>query len=183
MKHATPELRVILSKPQGKLLTGQEAARFLGKKRAARKAPFIAAVGDATACLLLRKRIIPDLAVYDLRKLREPVTAGEKKLLESFPARKSTAANPSGTLTPALFSALKKIFSAAARGKARAQRAPAKLFIKGEEDLAVIPVVLLAPPGAFVAYGQPHQGVVMIHANAAAKRKMKRIYAAFASRP
>jgi hypothetical protein len=33
--------------------------------------------------------------------------------------------------------------------------------VEGEEDLAVIPLVLAAPTGALVLYGQPGEGVVL----------------------
>jgi hypothetical protein len=35
------------------------------------------------------------------------------------------------------------------------------ILVKGEEDLAVIPAAILAPPGSLVFYGQPGEGVVI----------------------
>ena len=42
-------------------------------------------------------------------------------------------------------------------------------MVDGEEDLAVIPLVIAAPDGAIVLYGQPHQGVVLRTVDCAAK--------------
>ena len=39
--------------------------------------------------------------------------------------------------------------------------APVTVLVDGEEDLAVIPLVMAATDGAIVLYGQPHQGVVL----------------------
>jgi uncharacterized protein (UPF0218 family) len=42
--------------------------------------------------------------------------------------------------------------------------------VDGEEDLAVIPLILAAPLGAIVLYGQPHKGVVMRTVNRKAQQ-------------
>jgi len=34
--------------------------------------------------------------------------------------------------------------------------------VDGEEDLAVIPCVLMAPEGSLILYGQPGEGVVLV---------------------
>jgi hypothetical protein len=56
-------------------------------------------------------------------------------------------------------------------------RTPVTIVVDGEEDLAVIPLVLAAPDGAIVLYGQPHKGVVLrtvdARAKAAARELMK----------
>jgi len=35
------------------------------------------------------------------------------------------------------------------------------IVVDGEEDLAVLPCVITAPPGTVVLYGQPGEGVVL----------------------
>ena len=40
-------------------------------------------------------------------------------------------------------------------------RNPVMIFVEGEEDLAVIPLVIAAPDGAVILYGQPHEEVVL----------------------
>ncbi len=173
MRFITPELRAILSKPQGKLVSEPSALRLFRRTKA-----FSIVVGDVVAKLFLENKITPDLVVYDLKKMRKPVGRGTKKLIESFQARGFRARNPAGTITTSLFSVLKHVFSQARRGAG-----PAKLFVEGEEDLSVIPVVLLAPENSIVAYGQPRKGVVVMKATEGVKKRMKRIYAAFAPGP
>jgi uncharacterized protein (UPF0218 family) len=53
------------------------------------------------------------------------------------------------------------------------------IFVDGEEDLAVIPLVLAAPSGAAVLYGQPGEGVVLRIVDASAKREAETILKAF----
>ena len=62
--------------------------------------------------------------------------------------------NPAATLTAELLAAL-----------AAAVRTPAEttlIEVDGEEDLAALPAILLAPEGASVVYGQPGEGMVLV---------------------
>ena len=173
MRFLTAELRALLAKPQGKLLSEKAASELVSKSKA-----FTAAVGDETAQLLLGKKISPGLIVYDFKKMRRPLGRAAKKTIQSFEAARFRAKNPAGTITSGLVSALKRIFS-----RTRRTKKPAKLFVEGEEDLAVIPVILLAPPGSIVAYGQPRKGVVVMKVTRALKKKIARLYAAFSPAP
>jgi uncharacterized protein (UPF0218 family) len=67
--------------------------------------------------------------------------------------------NPAGTLTDDLIRALDRAI----------MHPPVTVIVDGEEDLAVIPLVIAAPNGAIVLYGQPHQGVVLRKVNREAK--------------
>ena len=67
--------------------------------------------------------------------------------------------NPAGTLTDDLIRALDHAI----------MNPPATVIVDGEEDLAVIPLVIAAPNNAIVLYGQPHQGVVLRRVNPEAK--------------
>jgi uncharacterized protein (UPF0218 family) len=67
--------------------------------------------------------------------------------------------NPPGTITDELTRAIGEAVTST----------PVTIFVDGEEDLAVIPLVLAAPDGTIVLYGQPHKGVVLRRVNAEAK--------------
>jgi uncharacterized protein (UPF0218 family) len=49
------------------------------------------------------------------------------------------------------------------------------VIIDGEEDLLTIVTVLSAPAGAFVVYGQPQVGVVVVKVTEEAQERMRRI--------
>jgi uncharacterized protein (UPF0218 family) len=66
-------------------------------------------------------------------------------------ARRLTAKNPPGTITDELAEAIGDLV----------RNPPGVIFVDGEEDLAVIPLVLAAPAGAAILYGQPGEGVVL----------------------
>jgi len=39
------------------------------------------------------------------------------------------------------------------------------IIVNGEEDLAVIPCVLMAPNDSIILYGQPGEGIVVVEAD------------------
>ncbi len=59
--------------------------------------------------------------------------------------------NPPGTITDELVEALTYAVD----------NPPVTIMVDGEEDLAVIPLVIAAPLASVVLYGQPHEGVVL----------------------
>ena len=61
------------------------------------------------------------------------------------------AKNPAGTLSAELLDGLKEALD----------HMPALVCVDGEEDLAVIPLVMMAPEGALILYGQPGEGIVL----------------------
>ncbi|MBC7074280.1 DUF359 domain-containing protein [Candidatus Parcubacteria bacterium] len=53
------------------------------------------------------------------------------------------------------------------------------LFVNGEEDLLVIPAVLLAPKNSLVVYGYPKKGICAILVNKTSKKKIKNLLKLF----
>lgn len=49
------------------------------------------------------------------------------------------------------------------------------MMVDGEEDLLTVVTVLSAPDGAFVVYGQPHVGIVVVEVSAESRENMRRI--------
>lgn len=116
------------------------------------------AVGDIAAISLLKQHLRPDLAVVDLKSRRQPVfpDLGSTGLTPGL-----TAVNPPGTITQ---TAVKKLLDCLN------QHRPT-LLINGEEDLLVLPAVLLAPLLTTVFYGQPDKGLVKITVTEKSKAK------------
>jgi uncharacterized protein (UPF0218 family) len=103
-------------------------------------------VGDVVTRNLQRNGIAPDVAIIDGFTMRAPCSS-QPSLTGSCIRVK----NPAGTLTDDLIDAVDKAIACP----------PVTIIVDGEEDLAVIPVVIAAPHGALVLYGQPHKGVVL----------------------
>jgi len=53
------------------------------------------------------------------------------------------------------------------------------LFVEGEEDLLVIPSILLAPKNSLVVYGFPKRGICAIEINQKMKKKIKNLLKEF----
>jgi GTP-dependent dephospho-CoA kinase len=103
-------------------------------------------VGDVVTHNLQRKGITPDVAIIDGFTMRVPCSK-QPCLMGSCIRVK----NPAGTLTEDLINAVNKAIASP----------PVTIVVDGEEDLAVIPVVMAAPQGSIVLYGQPHKGIVL----------------------
>ena len=71
--------------------------------------------------------------------------------------------NPPGTITDDLVKALTY----------GVDHTPVTIIVNGEEDLAVIPLVIAAPEESVVLYGQPHKGIVLRAIDAGAKAAAK----------
>jgi hypothetical protein len=106
----------------------------------------IYAVGDVVTHNLHRNGITPAIAVIDGHTMRSPCNH-----LPSIRGECIHVKNPAGTLTDELIQALKYAVL----------HPPVTVNVDGEEDLAVIPLILAAPLGAIVLYGQPHKGVIV----------------------
>ena len=103
-------------------------------------------VGDVVTHNLQNAGITPDVAIIDGFTMRSPCS--------TQPSPKGSCIrvkNPAGTLTEDLIHAVNNAIASP----------PVTIVVEGEEDLAVIPVVMAAPLGAIVLYGQPHKGVVL----------------------
>jgi len=53
------------------------------------------------------------------------------------------------------------------------------VFVEGEEDLLVIPSVLLAPKNSLVVYGLPKKGICVIKVDKRMKKKIKKLLKLF----
>jgi uncharacterized protein (UPF0218 family) len=103
-------------------------------------------VGDVVTHNLQKNGITPAIAIIDGLNMRSPC-----KKMPEMSGTCLRVKNPAGSITDALIHALEEAV----------RSAPATIVIDGEEDLAVIPMVIAAPVGSVVLYGQPKEGVVL----------------------
>ncbi|MBS7643356.1 DUF359 domain-containing protein [Candidatus Bathyarchaeota archaeon] len=157
------ELRSILKRPIGRLLRGsplQNASKL--KKIISREEPTaVIAVGDSTARNLLAAEIPVNLFIIDCKIMRKPVEPFTLKNAVTIQAK-----NPPGMITAEAWKAI-----------ANAVNSTNKVIINvdGEEDLLTLTAILCAPNNAFVVYGQPHKGLVIVKTTSWKKRQVARI--------
>ncbi len=144
-----PDLRPELKEPMGRLYT--DPAALL----AAAGEPIVT-VGDIVTYHLVEAGRVPDVALIDRRTERAAVDEEVAAAIGGFD-RTVHVDNPPATLTADLLTALRE-------GVARAGEAGGStlLEVDGEEDLATLPAILVAPEGASVVYGQPGEGMVLV---------------------
>ncbi len=159
MKYITAELREVLSQPLGKIVEVIPEGRKVW-----------ACVGDFSSRKLLEQGIVPKIVVFDLKTKREAVPDSEKAFFEGLERELIECVNPAGTITDSLVHAVEK----AAKSKKEV-----KVFVDGEEDLAVLPLVEKAPFNSLVCYGQPGVGLVLIECSSQAKASARELMAKF----
>jgi len=140
-------LRAELSDPAGQVYT--DATALLD----AAGDPLVT-VGDVVTDHVLVAGQVPAVAVVDGRTERSAVDDNRTERIRAAPfEHRLTAENPPGTLTAGLLRAVREALDS---------EGATLIAVDGEEDLATLPAVLCAPPGATVVYGQPGEGMVLL---------------------
>ena len=145
----TPELRIKLKAPFGNLIQGTPS-ETMGKMKEQvekEKPPKIISVGDVVSRNLHKYKINPQLTIIDNISLREqtnPQDVVEKTVYVN---------NPQGTITIEAIFAVKQALE---------RKEHTHIVVEGEEDLLTLVAVLYAPENAFVVYGQPYSGIVIV---------------------
>jgi uncharacterized protein (UPF0218 family) len=109
-------------------------------------------VGDVVSLTVTGNGIRPDIAVYDGMTERNAMTAFAD-LVRDRGWKNVTVTNPAGTITAELVNAVENALSGNGKTTIR---------VIGEEDLTVIPCILLAPIGTNIVYGWPGKGMMLI---------------------
>jgi uncharacterized protein (UPF0218 family) len=76
--------------------------------------------------------------------------------------------NPVGTISDDLWEAIESVYKHLECG-------PYCIEVDGEEDLASLAAIYLAPGGVTVIYGLPNKGVVVVKATRSHKQKVKEV--------
>ncbi len=137
-----------LRKPIGKLV--KEIDSIEGK---------IVSIGDAVTTYLIKKDIKPDIAVVDYKIQR-------KKYNGKYYAEKVIKVkNPPGCISRQLWNAI---------ATAYAENKKTLIEVDGEEDLAALPAIYLAPENTTVIYGLRNKGMVVVEVGKEERRMVKK---------
>lgn len=125
----------------------------------------VIAVGDVVTRHLTRAGVRPDLAVLDWVTEREALAEHERPDIEGYEKRIDVT-NPAAGLSEGLLCALRT-------GVERGEKTV--IVVDGEEDLAVLPALVVAPSDASIVYGQPGEGMVHVPVDAAAQARAREL--------
>ena len=166
------KLRPRLSKPLGRLyknLLFERSREFL-----------LITVGDETTRRFVKEGISPNLAIVDFKVNRQKIYSKISDLGFSNRQQMINVRNDPGTISQRLIMAISTFFQ---KLQSLYQTSAGSCVIKvdGEEDLSVLPSVLLAPLGTQIVYGQRDKGVVIIVVTEEEKGKFLRLLLQFKS--
>ncbi len=136
--------RDLFKRPLGTDITG-DGLRELDSKR------MLITVGDVVSLKVRERGIEPDLSIYDGRTERREMTEFAS-LVKREGWEEIAVRNEAGTVSAELVAAIGE----ALKGRTKIIR------VEGEEDLAVLPCILLAPLGTYVIYGWPGVGMKVV---------------------
>ena len=150
------KLREKLRKIYGEIKNENELPAML-------KGEIFYSVGDVVTYTLLKLKLEPKIAIVDYRTKREEVNFD---LIRNFGEETIEVENPPGMITPKLWHAVRTAIESQKK---------VRIDVKGEEDLAVIPVVHFSPLGAIVIYGMPYTGLIVLKVDEHHKENVRKI--------
>ena len=154
----------LFKKPYGKLFKSTED--FLKSNIKKSNGGLLITVGDFISYSMVENGVDPDIIVFDNKVRRLPF---KRKI--NFRAKIYKVINRPGITGRNLWKTIRKAF---------AQPERIKISVIGEEDLALLPSVIMAPLGSVILYGQPNMvfngkeiegGLVAIKATAEKKKE------------
>lgn len=153
----TNELRKKLESAFGDPVLGQkekieyEIAKFLSKKNP----ETIITVGDYCSSLL-----VSNVKIFDGK-----INRNKKVALQSY---SFSCFNPPASINKSVWPALSK-----------ALKKNKNVFVEGEEDLLVIPCILLAKTGDMIIYGLPGKGICLVEVSIKLKKEVEKVLSEF----
>ena len=155
------DLRDQLKNPLGNLISDNDPNKENIIKKISTES-IIITVGDRTTENLLQLGLKPQVQIIDgLEKRSQRVVPTDDAI-----NTKLSCKNPPGEITEESIQVLRKAFSS---------KPPVRIPVDGEEDLLVIPVCIFAPENSVVMYGQPNEGLVLVHVTPEIKAKVQKI--------
>ena len=132
------ELKKEFRKPYGRIFEKvKDAKPIISCKR-------IVSVGDVISFNLIKQGIEPDILVFDEKEKRKDVEPNVRKTLHGFKGKFFIVRNPPSHITHNLWRVVKESLR---------QNEPVKIFVDGEEDLAVLPFILESDEDTVILYG------------------------------
>ncbi len=125
---------------------------------------FLISVGDATFANLTKYELYPNIGIIDNLIQRKNHT---HEVIRADHILK--AENPAGYITEDLWETIGEALRLSNTGECYV------IEVAGEEDLAVLPCILMADPETTILYGQPNEGLVLLKARDLTNKAQKLI--------
>ncbi|MEM0136582.1 MAG: DUF359 domain-containing protein [Thermoplasmatales archaeon] len=133
--------RNVFSRTPEVLITKESQIEFFSSK-------ILITVGDVVTATAIRFKIMPKLSIVDFKTKRNEILP---KIQNKWD-RTISVRNAAGSISVELWNSID--FALRSKGNTLIE-------VEGEEDLASIPAILMAPDGAIVIYGVPDKGIAV----------------------
>lgn len=169
--HLPDKLRPALRQPLGRVYsTKNEINIFVNSLRRGIKTKkqnnIIITVGDIVSLSLLERKLIPSIMIYDYISRREALSENQKKCLQN--KTHISVINQAGVIRQSAIKTINIIIQKTAESDLKTG-----IRVIGEEDLLVLPTILMAPLFSKVIYGQKDLGFIAVTVTESLKEKVK----------
>ena len=155
------DLRDQLKNPLGNLISDNDPNKENIIKEISAESVLIT-VGDRTTENMLQLGLKPQIQIIDgLEKRNRRVVPTDDAVNTNLSCR-----NPPGEITEESMQVIQKAFSS---------ERPVRITVDGEEDLLVLHACIFAPENSVVMYGQPSEGLVIVHITPEIRAKVQKI--------
>ena len=161
MRVLPENIRSLLKEPIGILVDEKQLLKILKEEKK------IVSIGDQVTYTLLRNNIEPFFCIVDYHTRRGECSEDIVKVLKSYGKKTIKVDNPAGTITDDLWDVIKFAFED--------KNQSLKVEIEGEEDLASLVAIYMAPLDVTIIYGLPDKGVLVVKPTRENKGKVKQI--------
>lgn len=162
MRVLPDSLREILKEPIGKLVDENKLINLLKKEK------FIVSIGDLVTYTILKFEIKPLFCIVDFKTRRGEISKEKKSLIKSYGKKSFVVKNPPGTISDDLWKIIEMAYE-------NLELNGIRIEVDGEEDLASLAAIYMAPPDVTIIYGLPDKGVLIVKPTIENKNKVKEI--------
>jgi len=161
MRVLPENMRHLLKEPIGILADEKQLLKLLKEEKK------IVSIGDQVTYTLLKNNIEPSFCIVDFHTRRGRCSEDIIKVLKSYGKKTINIDNPAGAITDDLWAVIRLAFEDNAQSL--------KIVVNGEEDLASLVAIYMAPLDVTIIYGLPDKGVLVVKPTKENKDKVKQI--------
>lgn len=160
MRVLPDDLRDILKEPMGKLVNEKQLLDILGDEE------YIVSIGDQVTYTLLKYDIEPIFCVVDYKTRRGEFPLEFIQIIKAYGDEVIQVENPQGCISDELWDSIEIAFENAE------DCITTRIEVDGEEDLASLVAIFLAPLDVTIIYGLPNKGVLVVKPTQENKEKV-----------
>ena len=162
MRVLPDNLRDFLKEPMGQLLDEKNLLNLLKNEK------FVVSIGDVVTYTILKHHIEPIFCIVDFKTRRGECSQESVDLIKSFGKKSIVVKNPPGTISDDLWKVIELAFE-------DLKNTSLRIEVDGEDDLASLVVIYLAPKDVTIIYGLPDKGVLVVKPTYENKKKVKEV--------